>query len=125
LASAKYLLVTTLAADGTLVSAPAQAVVDGDSAYIRTWRPSGTWKRVQRTGWAQLTPCTRWGLCRYGQTVDATLRQMGAEETSRAAAKLARKYPLRRGFVSSFCHGLKRWPTVYYRLQADCPADEA
>jgi uncharacterized protein len=119
LASAKNMLLTMLNLDGTLVSVPVHGVVDGDRAYFRTWRRSGTWKRLRQDDWVQVTPCTLLGLCRYGPTRNATARLLAGEEASMAAEKLARKYSIRHGFLSTFVYGLIRCPAVYYELHAE------
>ncbi len=118
LAPAKHMLLTTFKEDGTSVSAPVRVVVDGDRAYFRTWSPSGTSKRLQRIDWVQVAPCTVLGLCRYGPTLDATARLLTGEEASRAAAKLARRYPVQRRFLIPLFHRVPGWQTAHYELRA-------
>jgi hypothetical protein len=50
LASARYMLLTTIELDGTFVSAAVHGVVDGDRAYFRILSRPGIVKRLELTG---------------------------------------------------------------------------
>jgi PPOX class probable F420-dependent enzyme len=119
LAPARHMLLTTFKEDGTSASAPARVVVDGDRAYFRAWSWSGASKRLQRIDWVEVAPCTVLGLCRYGPALDATARLLTGEEASRAAAKLAGRYPVQRRFLVPLLHRVPGWQTAYYELRAD------
>ena len=113
LASARYLQVTTFGRDGRPVPARVRGVADGDRFYFgaRTW--SGTVKRLRHADAVHVAPCGALGVC-YGPPLDATARLLPAGEASRAAAELARKYPVRRGaahLVASRA-GARRWCTT-------------
>jgi len=118
LASARYLQVTTFGRDGRPVPARVRGVADGDRFYFgtRTW--SGTVKRLRHADAVQVAPCGVLGVC-YGPPLDATARLLPAGEASRAAAELARKYPVRRGAAHLVASRGWRPAMVYYELVAD------
>ena len=118
LASARYLQVTTFGRDGRPVPARVRGVADGDRFYFgaRTW--SGTVKRLRHADAVHAAPCGVLGVC-YGPPLDATARLLPAGEASRAAAELARKYPVRRGAAHLVASRGWRPAMVYYELVGD------
>ena len=123
LASAKYLQVTTFGRDGRPVPARVHGVVDGSRAYFGARRWSGTVRRLRRADAVQVAPCGVLGLC-YGPPLDAAARLLPAEEASRAAAELARKYCVRRRSLTSWLHRARRPKMVHYELLADDATDD-
>lgn len=123
LASARYLQVTTLGRDGRPVPARVHGVVDGGRAYFaaRSW--SGTVRRLRHADAVQVAPCGALGLC-YGPPLDAAARLLPAEEASRAAAELARKYPVRRRSLTSWLHRAWRPKMMHYELLSDDATDD-
>jgi uncharacterized protein len=119
LASAKYLLLTSFNRDGVALATPVRVLADGDRAYFRASDASGLSKRLRHTDWVQVSPCTVLGVCRTGQTVDATARQLAGEEASWAAAQLAPKYPVWRRFLGSLARRVTGRRAVYYEVQPD------
>ena len=124
LASAKYLLLTTVTPDGAAVATPVRAVVGGDRAYFRTSNASGASKRLRHTDWVQVARCSVLGFCRYGPTVNATARLLVGEEASQFAEHLARTYPAWRRFLGSLAHRLPGGGAVYYELRPDETVEE-
>ena len=124
LASAKYLLLTSFNRDGAALASPVRVLADGDRAYFRAADGSGLSKRLQRTDWVQVSPCTVLGVCRTGPTVDATARMLVDDEASWAAAQLGPKYPAWRRFLGSLAHRVTGRQVVYYELQPDEAAEE-
>lgn len=124
LASAKYLLLTSFNRDGAALATPVRVLADGDRAYLRTSDASGLSKRLRRTDWVQVAPCTVLGVCRTGPTVDATARLLADDEASWAAAQLAPKYPAWRRFLGSLAHRVTGRQAVYYEVQPDEAAAE-
>jgi PPOX class probable F420-dependent enzyme len=116
LTAARYLLLTTFKQNGIPVSTPVQGVVDGDRAYFRAWSRSGVAKRLRHTDGVQVTPCTALGLCSFGPPLDATARPLAGKEASRAAGRLADKYPGRRRFPIPALPRRGRWQLVHYEL---------
>jgi len=98
LAPARYVLLATFKPDGTVVSDPVQGVADGGRAYFGAWSRSGTAKHLRHIDAVQATLCTALGLVAHGPPLNAIARLLSGEEASRAAVKLSRKYPARRGF---------------------------
>src|SRR5262249_42059215 len=125
LASAKYVLLTTFTRDGMPVSTPARVVVDGGRAYFRLWSPSAPSNRFSHTDWVQVAPRTVLGLWRYGSPVKASAGMRAGDEASRAAVKLARKYPIHRGSLNSWFHRVRGRRLVLYELRADDPAERS
>jgi PPOX class probable F420-dependent enzyme len=123
LASARYLQVTTSGRDGRPVPARLYGVVDGGRAYVgaRSW--SGTVRRLRHCDAAQVAPCGALGLC-YGPPLDAVARPLPAGQAGRAAAELARKYPVRRPSPTSWLPRAWRPKTVHYELVADVAPDD-
>jgi uncharacterized protein len=124
LASAKYLLLTSFTRDGAALATPVRVLADGDRAYFRTSDASGLSKRLRRTDWVQVSPCTVLGVCRTGPTVDATARLLAGDEASWAAAHLALKHPAWRRFLGSLAYRVTGRQAVYYEVQPDEAADE-
>lgn len=124
LASAKYLLLTSFNRDGAALATPVRVLADGDRAYFRASDASGLSKRLRRTDWVQVSPCTVLGVCRTGPTVDATARLLAGDEASWAAAQLAPKYPVWRRFLGSLAHRVTGRQAVYYEVQPDEAAGE-
>lgn len=118
LASARYLQVTTFGRGGRPVPARVRGVAGGGRFYFgaRTW--SGTVKRLRHADAVQVAPCGALGVC-YGPPLDATARLLPAGEASRAAAELARKYPVRRGAAHLATARGRRPAMMYYELVPD------
>ena len=123
LASARYLQVTTFGRDGRPVPARVRGVVDGGRAYFRARSWSGTARRLRHADAVQVAPCGALGLC-YGPPLDAAARLLPAEEAIRAAAELARKYPVRRRSLTSWLGRAWRPAMVHYELVADDAPDD-
>jgi len=124
LASARYLRLTTFKRDGPPVSATVHGLVDGDRAYFRAGRRSGTAKRLRHTDAVQVTPCSVLGMFSYGPPLDAAARPLPAEEASRAAAELDRQYLARHRFLIPLPRR-RRPQAAYYELLADDTAGES
>lgn len=124
LASAKYLLLTSFNRDGAALATPLRVMADGDRAYVRTSDASALSKRLRRTDWVQVSPCTVLGVCRTGPTVDATARLLAGDEAGWAAAQLAPKYPVWRRFLGSLTRRVTGRQAVYYEVQPDEAAEE-
>ena len=94
------------------VSARVPGIVDGARAYVRVWDRSGTGRHLRSAGQVQVTACDALGLVSYGAPRYAGVRPLVGEEAGRAAAQLARRYPVKRGVLA----GLLRWKPVHYEL---------
>ena len=120
LESARCLLLTSFKPDGTPVAVPVRAVVDGDRAYFGVRDSSGTARRLRRTDWVQVVPCTPLGMASFGPRVNAIARLLTGEEASQAAGRLARKHRAWRDWARR----VTGWRTVYYELRPDEVAKE-
>jgi PPOX class probable F420-dependent enzyme len=123
LASARYLQVSTFGRGGLPVPARVHGVVDGGRAYFEARSWSGTVRRLRHADAVQVAPCGVLGLC-HGPPLDATTRLLPAEEAGRAAAELARKYPVRRRSLTCWLHRAWRPKMVHYELVADDATDD-
>ena len=119
LTSAKYMLLTTLSRDDTLVSTAVHPVTDGHRVYFWHWCPSKTWHRLRYTDWVQVAPCTALGFCGYGPLLDATARPLDGEEARLASRMLAQKYRLQHGFLIPLMHRIRGRQTVPFDLRPD------
>ena len=124
LTSAKYLLLTSFNRDGAALATPVRVLADGDRAYFRTADASGLSKRLRRTDWVQVSPCTVLGVCRTGPAVDATARLLAGDEAGWAAAQLAPKHPVWRRFFGSLARQVTGRQAVYYEVLPDEAAEE-
>ncbi|MGH3194462.1 MAG: hypothetical protein ACRDNT_00705 [Streptosporangiaceae bacterium] len=116
LASAKSMLLTTFKPDGIPVTTRVHGVVYDARAYFRAWSQSGTVQNLRHTDEVQVTPCTALGLLSFGSPLDAVARLLTGEEASRAAGKLARKYPVRQRLLIPLLHRTRRGQMVHYEL---------
>lgn len=115
LRSARYLLLTTFREDSIPVSTHVHAVIEGDRAYLRVWHQSGTAERLRHTDEVQVTACPLPGLT-AGPPLDAIARLLSGAEASRAARKLARKYPLYQRLLVPSLRRTRRWQLAHYEL---------
>ena len=112
LAQGRYVLVTTPRPKGAPVSARVPGVADGNRACVRVWSGSGLARRLRHADRIQVTACNGAGLLSYGEPLYAAVRPLAGVEASRAAGKLAIKYPGRHDVLARL---LRRTP-VYYEL---------
>jgi PPOX class probable F420-dependent enzyme len=112
LAQGRYFLLTTPRPKGAPVSARVPGIADGDRAYVRLWSGSGLAKRLRHADRIQVAACGGLGLLSYGEPMYAAVRPLASQEATRAAGKLAAKYPGQRDFLARV---LRRGP-VYYEL---------
>lgn len=94
------------------MSARVQGIVEGNQAYFGAGSRSGTVKRLRLGGTVQVTACDALGMVSYGQPQYAAIRLLDGEEASQVAARLARRYPVRRRFLGR----LLRRSQVHYQL---------
>lgn len=95
------------------VSVRVQGMVDGDQAYFRVWSGSGMIRRLRHADQVQVTACDTLGLVSHGEPMYAAVRPLAGQEASRAAEKLAVRYPGRRDFLAR----LLRRTRVHYELR--------
>jgi PPOX class probable F420-dependent enzyme len=120
--SVKRLLLTSFDQNGTPLATAVPVVIDGDRAYFRLWSGSGAAKRLERSDWVQVAPCSALGFVRYGPPVNATARLLAGAQASQAAARLAHRYPAWRGLLTALAQRVTGWQTLHYELRADAAA---
>jgi hypothetical protein len=98
------------------VSTRVQGIAEGDRAYFRVGSRSGTARYLRRAGRepVQVTACNALGLVSYGSPRYAAVRPLTGEEAEPVAQMLARKYPVRRRFLTR----LPDRTRVHYELVA-------
>jgi len=97
---------------GAPVSVRVPGVVDGARAYVQVWDGSGTDRRLRPASEVQVTACDALGLVSYGAPRYAGVRPLAGEEAGRAAALLARRYPVKRDVLA----WLRRRRPAHYEL---------
>jgi PPOX class probable F420-dependent enzyme len=112
LTQGRYFLVSTPRPKSAPVSVRAPGLADGDRAYVRVWRGSGLARRLRHADRVQVAASDTLGLVSHGEPMYAAVRPLAGEEASRAAGKLAMKYPGQRDFLARL---LRREP-VYYEF---------
>jgi PPOX class probable F420-dependent enzyme len=131
-ANQKTVIFTTFRRDGTPIDTPVHVAVQGDRAFIRTYRKAMKWKRLRRNPEALLSLASNGtspailGLLapRHARRLDHSsvhtrARLLAGEESRQAARALAHKYPLLQGIVIPFLHRLMRTQTLNLELVAD------
>ncbi len=123
--SLKRLLLTSFKPDGAAVATAVRVALDGDRAYFRALATSGTAKRIGRSGWVQVAPCSALGFVRYGPPAGAMARLLAGAQASRAGGLLAREHPAWRGSLGALARRVTRGQFVYYELRAGSALSEA
>jgi uncharacterized protein len=111
-------LLTTYRRDGTPVETAVNIAVDDSVAYVRTFDPSGKLKRVRHNPAIEIAPCTVRGRA-TGPAVSGRARILDGEESLRAAASLAAKYPFLQRRLIPWYHGRKHLVTTEVELRID------
>jgi PPOX class probable F420-dependent enzyme len=92
-AAAKYVLLTTFRKDGTPVSTPLWAALDGDRLLMWTVTDSWKVKRIRRNPRVTVAACDVRGNPK-GPAVEATAEILDVAGTDRARDAIARRYGL-------------------------------
>lgn len=90
-ARGKYLSLTTFRRDGTAVATPVWLVRDGDALRVITQADSGKAKRLRNDPRVLVAPCDARGNLK-GEQVEATATLEDADETSRTAQLIEKRY---------------------------------
>ena len=93
LAQGKYLSLTTFRGDGTPVATPVWLVRDGGALRVITQADSGKAKRLRKDSRVLVAPCDARGNLK-GEQVEATATLEDADETSRTAQLIEKRYGL-------------------------------
>lgn len=120
----KTILLTTYKRQGTPRGVPVSIAVDGDHAVIRSFENAAKTRRLRRNPTAEIAPSTATGRP-TGPAVHARMWRLDGDDAQRAAALLARKYPVLHGVLVPLAHRIlrsKTGRTVYFGL---VPAETA
>ena len=112
----KAVLLTSFRRDGTPVGTPVSVAVDGDRAFIRSFRESGKVKRILRNPDVTVAPCTLSGKV-TGAALPARARVLSGEDARRASQAISRKHRLLQGLLVPLGHRLMRRRTVHLELE--------
>jgi PPOX class probable F420-dependent enzyme len=115
LADARTVVLTTFRRDGTGVPTAMSMAVDGDRAYMRTWRTSGKAKRLRRSPDATVAPSTTRGTP-TGPALAVRARFIDGPDAERAGRLIAAKHPVLHGMAVPIAHRLTRRTPVYLEL---------
>jgi uncharacterized protein len=115
-AEATYMALTTFRRDGRAVSTPVHVVVDGDTAFFRTWDVAGKAKRLRHNPEVEIAPSTFRGRA-LGPPMRAQAHLLRGEESERAAQILAAKHPILHGRLIPWLHRRRGWITKQYQLE--------
>ena len=108
---------TTFKRDGTPVGTPVNIAVEGDHAYVRSWRTAGKSKRLRNNPAVTIEPSTFRGRP-TGEPVAAHAERIEGDEAEHAADLLTQKHHFVHGFAVPLVHRLKGLETVYFRVEA-------
>jgi hypothetical protein len=111
----KTISLKTRKRDGAWVATPVNIAVEGDHAYIRTWRGSGKSKRLRNFPEAEIAPSTFRGRA-TGPYVNTRVLLLAGDEARHAAELLARKHPVIHGVLVPLFHRMKGYTTEHYRV---------
>jgi PPOX class probable F420-dependent enzyme len=129
-AGQKTVILTTYRRDGTPVDTPVHIAVNDGHAFIRTYEKAYKTKRLRRRPEAELwlasngtAPATLAlarprAARRIGSPVHVRATELSGDESRRAGAALARKYPLLQGVLIPRMHRLQGTRTVNVELTA-------
>ncbi len=92
--TAEYVNLTTYKKDGSAVTTPVWAVLDGGKLYA--WTATDSWKvkRLRRNPAVTVQACDRSGRPLGDEVIRGTARVMDGPGTERVRALLRRKYPI-------------------------------
>ena len=109
----RTVLLTSFRRDGT----PDHIAFDGPEAYVRTCDRLGELKRIRRNSGIMLPPSTVRGVP-TGPAISSTAYILAGEEAKRAARTLARKYPIAHGILIPWCHRIRDYTTIHFRIES-------
>jgi uncharacterized protein len=127
-ADQKTVILTTYRRDGTPVDTPVHVAVAGDRGFIRTYEKAYKTKRLRRRPEAELWLASNGSApailalarpkaaTRVGSHVPVRARELSGDESRRAGAALARKYPLLQGVLIPRVHRLQGTRTINLEL---------
>ena len=95
------MLLTTYKRDGAAVGTKVHVAVQDGRAFVRTYGKAWKWKRVRNHPDSEI------------DAIPVRGRVLHGEEAARAAAALARKYPILHGLLIPRIHRLMRTPTIH------------
>lgn len=112
-------LLTTYRRDGRPVGTPVSIAVVGDHAVFRTYDTAWKTRRLAHTPQITLAPSTVKGEP-TGTAMEASAHPISGEEARAAARALRHKHPILHGVLVPLGHRIRRYTTIYYRV--DLPA---
>lgn len=116
----RTVLLTTYRRDGRPVGTPVSIAVIGDHAVFRTYHKAWKTRRLAHTPRITLAPSTVKGEP-TGTAMEAIARRIRGEEAGAAARALRRKHPILHGVLVPLGHRIRRYTTIYYRVDPPAP----
>ena len=111
----KVALLATYRRNGDAVRTPVSIVVEGDTAYIRTFDHTGKAKRLRRNKEVLVAPATFRGRP-LGPEIRATARLLEGAVAHRASRRISRHSPLLEGLIVPLVARLRKYVMVHYAL---------
>jgi PPOX class probable F420-dependent enzyme len=123
-------ILTTYRRNGTPVDTPVNIAFDGDRAFIRTYEKAYKTKRLRRRPEGELWLASNGtapaivalsrpkNARRVGSPVHVRAAELSGEDSRRAGAALARKYPFLHGVLIPRLHRLQGTRTINIELTA-------
>jgi PPOX class probable F420-dependent enzyme len=113
----RTVLLTTHRRDGSEVPTPVNIAVEGDHAYVRSWRSAGKTKRILRDPNVDLAPSTYRGKPK-GPAMHVHARLIEGDEARHAAELIDHKSRILQGVMVPLYHKLRHLETVHFELTA-------
>jgi len=111
----KVALLATYRRNGTAVRTPVSIVVDGDTAYIRTFGHTGKAKRIRRNNDVLVAPATFRGKP-LGPEIRANAWLLNGDAARQASRRISRRSPLLEGLIVPLVARLRNYVMLHYAL---------
>jgi PPOX class probable F420-dependent enzyme len=117
LSDKRAVLLTTYRRNGAPVATPVNIAVEGDHAYVRSWRSAGKTKRIEHEATVEVAPSTYRGTP-TGPAIHARAHVVEGNEAKHAAELIDHKYRILQGVMVPLYHRLRHLDTVHFELRA-------
>lgn len=108
-------LLTTYRRDGRPVGTPVSIAIVDDHAVFRTYDRAWKTRRLAHTPRISIAPSNARGKP-TGPPVEAVAHRITGTEALAAARALRRKHPILHGVLVPLGHRIRRYTTIYYRV---------
>lgn len=113
-------LLTSYRRDGRPVGTPISIAIVGDHAVFRTYDTAWKARRLAHTPRISVAPSTVKGTP-TGPAIEAVARRIDGDEARAVTRALRRKHPILHGVLVPLGHRIRRYTTIYYRVDLPAP----